>query len=157
MWLLIFFIQKLYVIFHTNYKILYGIFYIRTQFFILNVFVLIVHKTQSLIMIDIFISFDNNMFVSNHVYTTLNRIQRWNQMFIFVVCKEIFKVNEKTISKYKRLENIVKKMFKEQFFEFVWRLNEIAIFIFNESLSVFSTFHWFRYCLIVSFQILLHH
>ena len=139
-------------------------FYIRIQLSILNAFALIVHKIQSLIMTNIFISLDNSMFVPKHAYIVLSRAQRWNQIFIFALCRETFRVNQQTIVEYERLKGIVKKVYETEINVFDWQFHRVLlIFLRREPLWLFlphvvsATFfgfsfkirpcHWYERCL----------
>ena len=71
-------LQKLTIKFTIDYFKIHDINYSKFQFSIQNVYALIVHKTQSLIFNNIAINLDFTIFVRNHVYTTLNKTQKFN-------------------------------------------------------------------------------
>ena len=80
------------------------------------------------------------MFVSRHVYIALNKTQRWNQIFIFVLCRKTFRMNQQTITEYERLKRIVNEMYKIEINVFVWQFHRVIfIFLKRESLWFFSS------------------
>ena len=89
-----------------DYFKIHDVFYSKSQFLIINVYALTVHKTQFLIFNNIVVNLNSTMFVQNHAYTTLNKISKFKNVNIITFCKEIFKMNSKTMKEYERLQKI---------------------------------------------------
>ena len=104
------------IILMIDYFEIHDINYSKTQLSIQNAYALIIHKIQTLIFNNVIINLNFSMFVRKHVYTTLSKVQKFNQIEIITLNKKTFKINKKILKKYERLQKkyniIVRKQMK---------------------------------------------
>ena len=89
-----------------DYFKIHDVFYSKSQFSIINVYVLTIYKIQFLTFNNIVVNLNSTMFVQNYAYTTLSKISKFKNVNIITFCKKIFKMNSKTMKKYERLQKI---------------------------------------------------
>ncbi|GBC05190.1 hypothetical protein RclHR1_00610002 [Rhizophagus clarus] len=77
----------------------------RQQFPIQNAFALTVHKTQALILLNITISLDSQIFASGQAYMAISHAKTWDSLNLIGLEYDAFKTDEQImILEYERLQ-----------------------------------------------------
>ena len=82
----------------------------RYQFPIQNAYALTVHKTQSLILPDITVPLDSQMFAPGQAYVAISRTKTWDSLTITALDFDSIKTDDQVIVEYQRLQEKYDKL-----------------------------------------------
>ncbi len=82
----------------------------RYQFPIQNAFALTVHKIQGLILPDITVSLDSQMFAPGQAYVAISRAKSWDSLTLTALDFNSIKTDEQVIAEYERLQDKYNKL-----------------------------------------------
>jgi ATP-dependent exoDNAse (exonuclease V) alpha subunit len=78
----------------------------RQQFPLQNSYALTVHKTQGLILRDVSLSLDEQIFSAGQAYVALSRCSSWDHVQIATLNRSAFMTDPDVIAEYERLEGL---------------------------------------------------